>query len=74
FQKLIYEPCISIPKEELHVKVIVIDGLDECIDKMMQTSILYLLAKAVCNDKFLLGFSLQVDPRFICRKLLMTRR
>ncbi|KAF9011417.1 hypothetical protein BDQ17DRAFT_1420785 [Cyathus striatus] len=48
FQKLILEPFI--------------DGLDECVDKVVQISILHLLAKAVRHDGFPLGFFLTSRP------------
>ncbi|KAF9001362.1 hypothetical protein BDQ17DRAFT_1244592 [Cyathus striatus] len=42
--------------------MIVIDGLDECIDPAVQVSILHILAKAVCYDGFPLGFFITSRP------------
>ncbi|KAF9001366.1 hypothetical protein BDQ17DRAFT_1244625, partial [Cyathus striatus] len=42
--------------------VIVINSLDECIDPMVQVSILQIIAKAVCYDAFLLGFFITSRP------------
>ncbi|KAF9001360.1 hypothetical protein BDQ17DRAFT_1216338, partial [Cyathus striatus] len=62
FHKLIYEPCCSIPQEQLDIGVIVIDGLDECIDPAVQVSILQILSKAVCYGGFPLGFFVTGGP------------
>ncbi|KAF8989541.1 hypothetical protein BDQ17DRAFT_1477448, partial [Cyathus striatus] len=48
FQKLIFEPCCSISRE-LQFTAIVIDGLDESIDEMMQVQVLKFLARMDCN-------------------------
>ncbi|KAF8989538.1 hypothetical protein BDQ17DRAFT_1393277 [Cyathus striatus] len=47
FRTIILEPCLSISKEELKYTAIVIDGLDECIEEMMQVSVLKYLARVV---------------------------
>ncbi|KAF9001340.1 hypothetical protein BDQ17DRAFT_1391083 [Cyathus striatus] len=62
FHKLVYEPCCLIPREQLDIGVIVIDGLDECIDPEVQVSILQILAKSVCYDGFPLGFFITSRP------------
>ncbi|KAF9001342.1 hypothetical protein BDQ17DRAFT_1208196, partial [Cyathus striatus] len=62
FRKLVYEPCCSIPRERLDIGMIVIDGLDECIDPKVQVSISQILAKAVCYDGFPLGFFITSRP------------
>ncbi|KAF8988212.1 hypothetical protein BDQ17DRAFT_1435135 [Cyathus striatus] len=70
FRRLILEPCRKVPQEQLLIKAIVIDGLDECIDEMMQLGILRLLAKAVRDDKFPLGIFITSRPeRNLCEAL-----
>ncbi|KAF9011381.1 hypothetical protein BDQ17DRAFT_1420756 [Cyathus striatus] len=57
FRTLVIEPCVRLAtsrKQLLKGAIIVLDGLDECIDKKMQISILYLLStrqSLILNDR-----------------------
>ncbi|KAF8998652.1 hypothetical protein BDQ17DRAFT_1328666 [Cyathus striatus] len=73
FEKLVLEPIRSIPSDQLSVRAIVIDGLDECVDKISQISILHLLAKAVRHDKFPLGFIITSRPEVHLQEALDTK-
>ncbi|KAF8976397.1 hypothetical protein BDQ17DRAFT_1222230, partial [Cyathus striatus] len=73
FEKLVLKPIRSIPSDKLSVMAIVIDGLDECIDKISQISILHLLAKAVRHDKSPLGFIITSRPEVHLQEALDTK-
>ncbi|KAF9001331.1 hypothetical protein BDQ17DRAFT_1542852 [Cyathus striatus] len=73
FQKLIYEPCCLIPPERLQISVIVIDGLDECIDPIVQVSILQIIAKAVRYNGFPLGFFITSRPELHLQEVFDTK-
>ncbi|KAF9001338.1 hypothetical protein BDQ17DRAFT_1391082 [Cyathus striatus] len=73
FQKLVYEPCCLIPREQLDVGVIVIDSLDECIDPAVQVRILQILAKAVRYDGFPLGFFITSRPEHHLQEVFDTK-
>ncbi|KAF9001356.1 hypothetical protein BDQ17DRAFT_1244580 [Cyathus striatus] len=73
FWKLVYEPCCLIAPERLYVRVIIIDGLDECIDTLVQVDILQLLAKAVCYDGFPLGFFITSRPEVHLQEVFDTK-
>ncbi|KAF8994422.1 hypothetical protein BDQ17DRAFT_1527917, partial [Cyathus striatus] len=62
FRTLILKPCLSISREELHFTAIVIDGLDECAEDMMQVSVLKFLARVVRYEAFPLGFFITTRP------------
>ncbi|KAI3611302.1 nwd2 [Moniliophthora roreri] len=49
FQRLIVEPCRSLEPSSVCGWVIVIDGLDECIEKGQRHRVLSILAKALPN-------------------------
>ncbi|KAF8998130.1 hypothetical protein BDQ17DRAFT_1309359 [Cyathus striatus] len=73
FQRLVFEPCCSIPKDRLLIKAIVIDGLDECDDENMQITILKLLAKAVRYEGFPLGIFITSRPELHIREVFDTK-
>ncbi|KAF8985724.1 hypothetical protein BDQ17DRAFT_1436536 [Cyathus striatus] len=73
FQRLIFDPCCSIPKDRLLIKAIVIDGLDECEDAIMQVAILKLLAKAVRYEGFPLGIFITSRPELHIREMFDTK-
>ncbi|KAF8988215.1 hypothetical protein BDQ17DRAFT_1414676 [Cyathus striatus] len=75
FQQLILEPCLCIVEsgKQLRNGIIVIDGLDECIDITMQQSVLCLLAKAVQHEGFPLGFFITSRPEFHLRLVWDTK-
>ncbi|KAF9002330.1 hypothetical protein BDQ17DRAFT_541837 [Cyathus striatus] len=73
FRRLIFEPCCSIPRDQLLIKAIVIDGLDECEDEIMQVSMLKLLAKAVRYEGFPLGIFITSRPELHIREVFDTK-
>ncbi|KAF8998127.1 hypothetical protein BDQ17DRAFT_1309358, partial [Cyathus striatus] len=73
FRRLIFEPCCSIPRDRLLIKAIVIDGLDECEDEIMQVAILKLLAKAVRYEGFPLGIFMTSRPELHIREMFDTK-
>ncbi|KAF9011405.1 hypothetical protein BDQ17DRAFT_1538094 [Cyathus striatus] len=70
FRQLILEPylCIIETGKQLRNGIIVIDGLDECIDITMQKSVLRLFAKAVHHEGFPLGFFITSRPELHLRE------
>ncbi|KAF8988220.1 hypothetical protein BDQ17DRAFT_1224098, partial [Cyathus striatus] len=64
FRKLVLEPCLLLVESgEQHFEgVMVIDGIDECVDTNMQISVLRLLAKAVKHKGFPFGFFITSRP------------
>ncbi|KAF8997216.1 hypothetical protein BDQ17DRAFT_1429242 [Cyathus striatus] len=73
FQRLIFEPCRKVPRERLQVRVIVIDGLDECVGEMVQIAILQLLAKAVRYEGFPLGIFITSRPELHLQEVFDTK-
>ncbi|KAF8997212.1 hypothetical protein BDQ17DRAFT_1429231 [Cyathus striatus] len=73
FRKLIFEPCCKLPRERLPVRVIVIDGLDECIGETVQIEILQLLAKAVRYEGFPLGIFITSRPELHLQEVFDTK-
>ncbi|KAF9011415.1 hypothetical protein BDQ17DRAFT_1272931, partial [Cyathus striatus] len=76
FQQLILEPCLCFVESgrQLLNGIIIIDGLDECIDITMQKSVLHLLAKAVQHEGFPLGFFITSRPEFHLQEVLNTEK
>ncbi|KAF8988208.1 hypothetical protein BDQ17DRAFT_1402221 [Cyathus striatus] len=74
FQRLLLEPCLHLVAscKQLLEGVIVIDGLDECIDTDTQISILRLLAKAV-HERFPLGFFITSRPELHLKEMWDTK-
>ncbi|KAF9011378.1 hypothetical protein BDQ17DRAFT_1217987, partial [Cyathus striatus] len=54
--------------------VIVIDGLDECVDTTTQVSVLCLLAEAVRHQGFPLGFFITSRPELHLREVWETQQ
>ncbi|KAF8998658.1 hypothetical protein BDQ17DRAFT_1361729 [Cyathus striatus] len=73
FRTLIFQPCLKVTQEELHFTAIVIDGLDECTDQMMQVSILNLLARIVRYEGFPLGFFITCRPELHLQEVFNTK-
>ncbi|KAF9011400.1 hypothetical protein BDQ17DRAFT_1322289 [Cyathus striatus] len=71
FIKLILEPYLHLVAsgERILEGVIVIDGLDECIDRSTQISVLHLLARAVQHEGFQLGFFITSRPELHLREV-----
>ncbi|KAF9011389.1 hypothetical protein BDQ17DRAFT_1233639, partial [Cyathus striatus] len=75
FQQLILEPCLCFVESgrKLLNWIIVIDGLDECVNTTMQLSVLHLLAKALQHESFPLGFFITSRPELHLQEVWDTR-
>ncbi|KAF8994427.1 hypothetical protein BDQ17DRAFT_1251831 [Cyathus striatus] len=73
FRTLILKPCLSISREELRFTAIVIDGLDECVDWIVQVQVLKFLARVVRYEKFPLGFFITTRPERHLREAFDTK-
>ncbi|KAF9011396.1 hypothetical protein BDQ17DRAFT_1346137, partial [Cyathus striatus] len=71
FRQLILEPCLCLVESgrQLRSGIIVIDGLDECIDTATQVSVLHLLAMALRHENFPLGFFIASRPELHLREV-----
>uniref|UniRef100_A0A0W0FTG2 Putative nwd2 protein n=1 Tax=Moniliophthora roreri TaxID=221103 RepID=A0A0W0FTG2_MONRR len=50
FEKLILEPCRSLPRPRCRPGSLIVDGLDECDKGQTQQRVLYIIAKALPED------------------------
>ncbi|KAF9011402.1 hypothetical protein BDQ17DRAFT_1538092 [Cyathus striatus] len=75
FRHLILEPCLCFVESgrQLRNWIIVIDGLDECVNKTMQILLLHLLAKAVRHENFPLGFIITSRPELHLQEIWDTK-
>ncbi|KIL61646.1 hypothetical protein M378DRAFT_847127 [Amanita muscaria Koide BX008] len=66
FDRLIAQPFLTISSDEsaspTSIRVIIIDGLDECSDVKLQQRILKLIGNAVANSRFPLRFVISSRP------------
>ncbi|KAF8988214.1 hypothetical protein BDQ17DRAFT_1201777, partial [Cyathus striatus] len=75
FRQLILEPCLCFVESgrQLRNWIIVIDGLDECVNTATQVSVLRLLAEAVRHESFPLGFFITSRPELHLQEIWDTK-